>query len=999
MTPPEDGSPQEEDWPTIEPAKSDTNLPYRNQSQVKPSLGESLYEGMRALNLQEKENNIEQEPKNRPNDTAAARPHDALDTNENQDTNPDLLTDGKTRPLSSSQLPKPRDSMLQSLSRHADSPAIRQTKTSTLRLQQATGKAPWDPNEKKKLANSHIPTIRERAGSPSEPRSKQDFHGGPVRTNSRGRYGVTGRGSPYTIPSRSNIPRKPVPRDEVKISRRDLHTPRNSQLFEPREERNSLYPSTSPKQQVRKSSIRLLARVARQTANLVNEEELSEASPTGHSMSLPVAHQQEAHGLTANLTHAPVTHGESDDHSCELSPAAQSELLNVKEVLSTPVSRDDESFVDSDEDESGSGTHGYDSFGGYRVRRIGNGSNMGPTLRITDSASRILLGDEHAENILAARSPNVTLRHKGSAPDIGSPRVVKDQGRRSSAIFTSPMTLVRQLTDRSSSQHKHVSEDETRNLMDADSSVDTVVYAELPDSEVKISIHPATNSEDDFDAGDVTLHRSSTSQHTPKSDHGDWPGKDFADFNVYSESLPTTSKGQVPSAEVATGPPMKRPMPSRSPSRPPTIVLREAPSKETAPFLFQDLEREQAKQEKLADDLAKAAGSGSESSIAQPSASTSTVASSVSPFPPRTSSRKPKPPPIIVSPPTVSFLASQAPKAVAMNPSHIKKPRNVKTFSQSISPKTETGIPKGRKISGVLSHSPSTSNKKKVVDSLRGLWKKKSFEANKAAGNVNAAGNDETVRVKRVEGEAEPMPSLHELYRASVAANKLKAGRGSFRRSPLPKFTAEESQNKFANPLHLHPTSTQASGAGDAGTAGRTLKHKNAFISPTTPWTANLKTSKFPSSPLATATLENAYASSPTTSENPTSPSPTVLNHAHPSPRSPISPSPLTANDTPILSTATSLTHTLLDLARSSTNTAEKSRLIELSKCMVEVVSSARDAEKAMEKARMEASRAEVAYLKCLQEVSAVEGVVGRIMGETQSQTGMDGDGRRVKDV
>jgi hypothetical protein len=80
------------------------------------------------------------------------------------------------------------------------------------------------------------------------------------------------------------------------------------------------------------------------------------------------------------------------------------------------------------------------------------------------------------------------------------------------------------------------------------------------------------------------------------------------------------------------------------------------------------------------------------------------------------------------------------------------------------------------------------------------------------------------------------------------------------------------------------------------------------------------------------------------------------------------------------LSNATSLTHTLLDLARAEPDAQRKANLIELSKCMVEVVSSTRDAEKAKEKAKMEAARAELCWLKVQKEVSAVESAVRRVL-------------------
>jgi hypothetical protein len=635
---------------------------------------------------------------------------------------------------------------------------------------------------------------------------------------------------------------------------------------------------------------------------------------------------------------------------------------------------------------------GYDSFGGYRVRHIGNnGAKMGPTLRITDSASRVLLGSEDRKNVLEANSP-IKLRHKGSAPDIASPRMAKDQIRRSSAIVTNlagSMTFVRNLTDRSPDQYKTAREDEAWQIVDNNSSVDTVVVrAELPGSEVTFGAHSIADSGDNLAPAEAACRPISNTKGTPTSDHGDWPGKDFADFNLCSDATPTASRDNVHPAERG----FRRPAHSKSPSRPPTVVLREAPSKETAPFLFQDLEQEQAKQEKLANDLAKAAGSGSETSVNTQSANSATTANSTPsmrsatvPFPPRTSSRKPKPPPIIVSPPSISFFPNAAPKAYAVQPESLKKPRNVKPFSQSISPRTDSA--KGRKISNVLAHSPSTSGKKKVVSSLRGLFHKKSFESTKATtANGPSAG-----------GEIVPLPVIPALVHEDDGPR-----RTSFRRKPVPAFLPRDETNgrKFNNPLHMNANTTY--------TGLRQPKHKNPLNSPTTPWTANLKTPCPPNATyMANGVGSNAKSTSTSTSN---SASPTHIPRAHPSPVVRSSPSlslsPATPAGPPLLSAATTLTHNLLDLVRSTTNPTHKSHLIELSKCMVEVVNSARDAEKAMEKARMEASRAEVAYLKCAKQVVNVQSLVKEITDggvgigiDVETGVHNDDQSNRVKEV
>lgn len=990
MTPPDGSDPVEEDWPAIEPTKSDSKRSrHGGPAQIKPSLGESLYEGMRSLNLRDNDVQDAQntDTNSRSNESSATEKKVTSDmpirsmNMERDDVTPgELLSDGRNRPISSSQLPKPRDSMLKSLSRHHDSPiAIRHTKASTLRLQQATGKSTWDPNEKDKSANNHFPTIRERAEASIESKVKQDFRGGPIRSTSRGRYGVTGRGSPYTVPSRAPSSRKRRSRDESSGFRRPFHASMNSRDSKNSRDGGDSRTPNSPSRPPRKSSLPLPAHLVRVSTKPEHEQHEVAELPAVYSMST-TNHEP---GVIASVTQP----GEISNirrrkvgsaHGNELVSSTQSNLLNIREALSTQRAENTMSFVGSDEETASTSIRGYDSHGGYKIRRIGNDkSKMGPTLRITDSASRVLLGQDEESNVLNARSP-VTLRHKGSAPNVGSPRMVKDDGRRSSAMFadiSTPVFARRTLSLRNSSSHTYP--EGPRLVSDETGSADTVVaQPALANDDVESTANITASTDDDWITPMRTPRPSTSTQDTPKSEHGDWPGKEFAEFRLCADATPTTSRDHAQSVGHASKPDCRRPTVSRSSSRPPTIVLREAPSKETAPFLFQDLKQEQVKQEKLADDLAIAAGSSSETSLATHTTysayagSSSSLATGARLLPPRSSSRKPKPPPIFVSPPSISFVPNPAPKAYAVPSEGLKKPRNVKTFSQSLSPNVDSS--KGRNISAVLSHTPSASGKK-VVSSLRGLFHKKSFEEKKAAAAARS----------NVKEEIEPVP-------ASPALPYDENGhrRTSFRRKPVPAFDRsagnENRGRKFSNPLHLKSTAAIPAGM-------RSLKHKNAFVSPTTPWTANLRTPPYPPSSYPNAAAPSSKSTSPS-----------LLPHGHPSPSlySPRSPgTPGTPSSSQQLSTATALTHALLDLARTEHTPTKKSHLIELSKCMVEVVNSARDAEKAMEKARMEASRAEVSYLRCLKEVSAIEGLVRGIGIVKSADLEIDTDGRGVNGV
>ena len=66
----------------------------------------------------------------------------------------------------------------------------------------------------------------------------------------------------------------------------------------------------------------------------------------------------------------------------------------------------------------------------------------------------------------------------------------------------------------------------------------------------------------------------------------------------------------------------------------------------------------------------------------------------------------------------------------------------------------------------------------------------------------------------------------------------------------------------------------------------------------------------------------------------------------------------------------------LLNSARNEPNSPRKEHLLALGKAMVESITNARDAEKAMEEAKMAARNAEIYYMKARQSVLSVTNVV-----------------------
>ncbi|KAK5192644.1 hypothetical protein LTR72_010802 [Exophiala xenobiotica] len=883
ISPPDGGPPKEEDWPSMQPSSiAATDTTKFGKSLVKPSLGESIIEGMRGLNLEDKKDQTTKPltPIEFGNSSLNTKGFKFDTTKDGHDTRSDATINPSGRPLSSSQLPKPRDSMLQSLSRHTDSPVVRQTKTSAMRLQSAVGKRAWSSGEKRVVDEGPLPSIYEQ--SPLLRKSRQVSGGGPIRSASRGRHGVTPRGSPYTIPSRSMSRSKTASPANVNQTQSDTQSVVISVGFSDALTNGTggehLRKPSAGRDTVRRSSIPIPSRMHRDRVSTGSSNVSAQQQTASNSNLNGEATDFESDAPLASSG----TAGTADNH--ELSDylsGSNDKYLSIQEALSTPAARDDESVAGSN---YSSGTiRGYDAFGGFRVKRLGHGLLEGPTLRITDSARGILLGDEQAASSPPdAGDGNVILRRKRSAPDLGRRLHAIADGRRNSAMFDfeRPLSFVaRNITD-SSCEFKALDDDEVRKLIEDNTSAMRSEPAELQGSEVEL---PApTEAKSNVVIAEETLRESHELPRSPASTQCDWPGKDFAEFNLCSSptrSSPTKSKSSFQDAEVMKGSASAKSVSSR----PSTIVLRAPPSKEIAPFLFQDHNGEPTK----TTEQVRGMGNNVAAASRTPSADSS------SNFPPRTSSRKPKPPPIIVSPPSQppSLHRACGSNVQEVDPDSLKKHKNVKTFSQSMGSHTDSI--KTRRSAHKLGHSPSSSSKK-VISNIRGLFHKRSVES--------------------------PAESS-----------------GSIRRKPVP-------NDKFTNPLSLNPPSAEQPGEARMfhyPNRGARNIIRNPFISPTTPFTATVKPSP--------------------------SPYPGLHAARHPSPGVQQAQSP-----SETLSNATTLTHSLLDLAHTETDVQRKTHLIQMSKCMVEVVSAARDAEKAMEKAKMEAARAEVSWLKVQKEVGSM---------------------------
>ena len=821
---------------------------------------------------------------------------------------PPTASSSVSRSLSSGQLPKPRDSMVKSLSRRREPPVVRQTKTSSIRL--GIGKKSWSSTEKSKqeTGDTQVPQILQDSVSPTP-----DNDATHLRTQSRGRYGVTPRGSPYAMTSRSH------PIQGQTSSSEEHNSP--SRISSGETDKRSV--NTSMDQARRKSSIPLPARLAQQPSKVAKQH--TTTSARNSSNDFPAAleadeydrqkYSPESSFLLSQPSMAELAGSEVPGSRADI-VKHQSEKLSAKEMLSSPLPEDLSGF---DSDGPLASTRGYDEHGGFRIKKLRNTSKDGPILRITDSASNILLGDDQV-------SP--PSDGQGSLIDESDSReLVKET---SNYIASRRLSITRDSKETSPIMIKSYDDEETQQLIP-----DSAWQSNTSDSRFsttsssgtikKTPDHGDHVKEEAGHDGGPEKGRASTERRSDTYNHGDWPGKDFAQFKQPSTTFPALPNEPSSVAEVKEGTELDQPpLTASSASRRSTIVKRSAPSKEISPFLYQNPNDGQPNQEQYLNDY-----------VSHTAASNATGSSrSKVNFPPRSSSRKPKPPPIIVSAPGTSKSKSVAIKAAerahAIPAESLGQPKNVKTFSQSISP----GIANKPRVASKPQYSPSSTNK--VMSNIRGLFHKRSIDsAPDRTGLSLRRGPSIPDSRNQVPGNGSRKVILTDMSRDQANAN---------------------ANARIVGNLVIPPSNGETQSDGQKSMRS---KFRIPFASPVTPFTAGITTADVGST-RSTPTMPQAL-SSPSNHDSVTTPS---------------------------LHSATSLTHHLLSMARVETVLSRKERMIDLSKAMVEVVGAARDAEKAMEQAKVEAARAEMAHLRVLSAVSCLEGMVRDIVAGSVAQDG-----------
>lgn len=857
---PDTGEPQEVDWSPIQPTKvTNNNVGQSQQPTIKSSLGESVIEGMHNLSLT---GNPGEYDTTRTNQTGTATDSYDNESRGNVATATPLsrsLT-GTRHPLSPPQLPKPRDPMLRSLSHHVEAgPSIRQTRTSTMRVQNSLDK---------------------RFGSsPST------------------RHGVTEAGSPYSFPSRSNSGngKGNAPADEYRH-----YNPQES-VGSASTEKKASY-KYDPSQY--KSSLPLPIRSRHQSPEPSNPACNAAFNPQNSSGAIE-AYEHESQNHSSGAVPAAELQGSGNQSAVHELPAAlphehfeatrkiladlKDPYVNMPVFDDTPEGSADDSNspVDTGTDNPvaaspENSTHGHDEHGGFRVVRLRQ-TTGGPTLRVRHEASQLLLGQDDTRPSLAGS--NSGLRRRETRRDLRATAASESPARRTRGSSQRGFTLGRSITSRSFATCQAVDgDDDMRRL--------------IPD---------ADDDRDDFMPGDDgELH--DWEQDLPSAYVHHLIGGESSSMHLTSGYGITTTQGSSPKGPEPEPISRLRTRPSNI-CRRSTVTRRVDPNKQNAPVLFQGLEEEEFSQQQSVNDLP------SHIHGMEPAASTPAAAN----HPTRTSSQKPKskPAPIDVSSPkrvkTGNRFPEQPLKAQGSKFRGLRKPKLVKTFSQSISP--------GPDVASESHDGPSSG--KGVLSQMRGLFAKRSTESQQGG--------------SRVSNTLRKIPSkLGARNFDSVRHNRVRQSA------------------KFPNTLLNPASAVHESSRSNTTTQGSVIS--DPFADPVTPFTAGIMASPATSDPESQDNPDSATPVSPASAS--------LIVHRPSTPSMSETPPPPASFDS-----ATELVQTLLNRAFDEPEGERKDQFIELSKCMVAIINKARDGAKALEQAKIEASKAEVTWLKIQQDM------------------------------
>ena len=484
---------------------------------VKPSLGESVIEGMRYLNIGN--NSTEAQIYSNESQTlkkllpTGMHAHEA-GGKENQP--PDgVSTAASPSPMTQSGR-IPRKAL----------PPVRHTRTSEMRLRMSNAGMNSSPRSS--------PTLKHMQNGLHEP--------GPVRSRSKGRHTATPRGSPYMIPSRSGTDSDP-PHDPATGSNKRRFRPSTGSSPDseepPRKTEVTSYKDDRCRgpDGNRLTSIPFPSRLLRQLPT--EEDEAAPVfirDPSGQrKASLPAAVDSDDGDIDtdANKSAMSLVSANTSLHSRNLASELQQEssLMSFSDMMATMPPIEDK--LDSDSEESVKSVRGYDAEGGFKIKKLRSRGKNGATLRISDSAERLLSGALDDQKVYD-QTTRKSASKRSSIADMRHPSVIKTKLRRSSSIIKNRLELTRSFTERSLAKLSGVAESDDPSSQDGPTQEvanhDIETTRQYSSSAPDVAMPDAARDERDERESSKAAARSElqSAPDTPTSvNQGDWPLKDF----------------------------------------------------------------------------------------------------------------------------------------------------------------------------------------------------------------------------------------------------------------------------------------------------------------------------------------------------------------------------------------------------------------------------------------------------------------------------------------
>jgi hypothetical protein len=625
------------------------------------------------------------------------------------------------------------ESMIPSEKRQKLPPAVRQTKTSAMRVRLSGGS--FEGESLSPDAND-MPNLHKHDGRASNNHNVSDGCGTarPIRSASRSRHAATPRGSPYLVQSRSkaklvSVNIKPVGTSEANCTRPTARSGTADSTEEVRQSKVVAVRSVKGSGfKQRQSSVTLPNRLIRRLPDGDSEGEVTEARLRESS------DRKQGYGFDAQDADIDTDPEPKKSRRDQAGQLQHSGLLSFSEVMATPPPISNEFHHDNDSDEDS--IHGYDEDGGFKIKKIGGSGNKGATLRISDDAYRFLSPDHEEES----GEEVGTGSKRSSFTDLRQAVVLKEHLRRSGGLIKTHIQLTRTQTERSLARLSGVSSQNGDN--------DTASEYFLPENgglsggpeppAVELSAEPVVVAH----TGSTLVHSNQSegpqdkAVHSPSSARqGDWPLKDF-------DTLASTSQATPAPTDASLSPWIPPAAWDINMGNDDTSAMSELPETPLPPAPQNTPATEAVTQPKQQPRPKGLSDASDRVLTPTPSYLSGTISRPVStdpvkrPFPARKSSKQtvPQQPhgsswglsPVKESPERITGLR-QPRKAYGNDLPVLQESKNMKTFSESIEDINQ-GLEEIQYPKPMSTAPPPVTSGKKALSTLRGLLHKRSRE-------------------------------------------------------------------------------------------------------------------------------------------------------------------------------------------------------------------------------------------------------------------------------